>query len=57
MNLSAPTKPVFIVSVVLAILGLLPMLGVALPFIGAYACWVLLAGFVLLALGCVLKGF
>jgi hypothetical protein len=55
MTLSRPTTLVFIISLILAALGLLSALGifniVALP-----AFWLITAGYGLLALGCVTKG-
>ncbi len=56
MKLSAPTQVSFIIAVVLAVAALLGML-VAIPFVSANAFWVLLAGFVVLALGAMLKDF
>jgi len=56
MNLSAPTNVIFLISLVLAILGILPLLGVMLPVVGAYATWLLVGGYVVLAAGCLLKG-
>jgi hypothetical protein len=56
MKLSAPKSWVFWVSVILAALALLGTL-VSIPVVSAYAFWVLLIGFVLLALGNALKGF
>jgi hypothetical protein len=55
MKLSAPKKWVFWVSVILAALAFLGTL-VSIPVVSAYAFWVLLIGFVLLALGNALKG-
>ncbi len=54
--LSAPTKIVFIIALVLAVLSLLPILGVVLPVIGIHSYWLLFAGFVVLVLGNVLNG-
>lgn len=56
MNLSAPTNIVFIISVVIAILGLLAALGV-IPGLAAYGAWIILLGYVILAAGCLLKDF
>ncbi|MCT7374536.1 hypothetical protein [Chelativorans salis] len=56
MSLSAPTKIVFIIAIVLAILSLLPAIGIALGGLGAYQYWLLLVGFVVLAAGNLLKG-
>lgn len=55
MTLNAPKQIVFIIAVVLAVLALLGAL-VALPFISAYAFWILLIGFIVLAGGVVMKG-
>jgi len=56
MKLTAPTQPIFLVSLVLAVIGILPLLGVSLPVIGAYATLCLVAAYVLLALAVILKG-
>ncbi len=54
-RLNAPTQIVFLISLVLAVLGVLAIF-VSIPFVSAYAFWVVVAGYVLLAAGCVLKG-
>jgi hypothetical protein len=56
MELSAPTKVVFIIAVVLAIISLLPVIGIPLGALGVYSYWLLLVGFVVLAAGNLLKG-
>ncbi|HOJ00957.1 MAG TPA: hypothetical protein PLL88_05005 [Anaerolineaceae bacterium] len=56
MKLSAPTKLVFWLATILAVLGIIGNF-VALPVIGGFTFWLLAAGFVLLWLGNVLKGF
>jgi hypothetical protein len=56
MNLSAPTTPVFIISVIIAILGILSGTGV-LAIIPVSAFWLVTIGYVILAAGCLLKGF
>lgn len=56
MKLSAPGKPLFIVSLVLFILALLGVLGVAIPVIGGYTIWLALASWVALAIGCLMTG-
>lgn len=56
MQLSAPTFVVFLIAVVLAVVSLLPAVGVTLGALGAYNYWLLLAGFVVLAAGNLLKG-
>ena len=55
MNLSAPTVIVFLISVVIAILGVLAALGVA-SFIPVPSVWIMAAAYVVLALGNLLKG-
>ncbi|MBN9233793.1 MULTISPECIES: hypothetical protein [Phyllobacteriaceae] len=55
MNLSAPTQIVFIISVVIAIIGLLAALGV-LSFIPLAAVWIMLIAYIVLAVGCLLRG-
>jgi hypothetical protein len=55
-NLSAPTVPVFLASVVLAVLALIGHF-TKIPFVTEYQFWVAIAAYVLLFLGAVLKGF
>jgi len=56
MKLSAPTKMVFLVSLVIAVVALLMLLGiVSINFIGA--AWLALIGYAVLFLGNILKGF
>jgi hypothetical protein len=55
INLSAPTTPIFLISLVLAVLALLGKL-VVLPFITIYGFWLALIAFIVLAGGCLLKG-
>ena len=56
MKLSTPTKVVFWLSTVLAVLGILGQF-IALPLVGGFEFWLVAAGFVLLWLGNTLKGF
>ena len=56
MSLSAPTNLVFVISVVLAILAVIGTF-TQLPFISEHAFWVAIAGYVVLALGNILRGF
>jgi hypothetical protein len=57
MKLSAPKQVTFWVAVVVAVLGLLGGLVTTLPVIGgALGFWLLLLGFVILALGNLLEG-
>jgi len=54
MRLNAPKVVTFWIAVILAVLGLLAQQG-ALSALSAYAFWLVLAGFVLLALSTMLK--
>ncbi len=56
MRLSAPTMIVFLISLVLTVLGVLAALGI-FSVIPLAAIWIVTAGYVVLALGCLLKGF
>jgi len=55
-NLSAPTAPVFLISVVLALFALIGHF-VTIPFVTMYQFWVAIAAYVVLFLGTVLKDF
>ena len=55
MRLSAPTQIVFLISVVVAVVGLLMALGV-LAMIPIASVWVMTLAYVILAAGCLLKG-
>ncbi len=55
MKLNTPKKVTFIVAVVLAALGLLGAL-ITIPVLTDLAVWLVLVGFVLLALGNLLEG-
>lgn len=56
MELSAPTRIVFFIAIVLAVISLLPVIGIPLGALGAYSYWLLLVAFVVLVAGNVLKG-
>lgn len=56
MKLSPPKKTTFWVAVVVAILGVLGAV-VKLPVLSEYSLWVVVLGFVILALGNLLEGF
>ncbi len=57
VKLSAPTTLVFLISLVLAILGVLPLLGITIiPSLGISAAWLLALGYIVLAAGCLFKG-
>lgn len=55
MRLTPPKQTTFWISVILAVLGLLGKL-VTLPVISMYSFWLVLIGFVLLALGSIMTG-
>ena len=55
MNLSAPTKPVFLISLVLAALAVLGIY-MPIPFISGNAFWVAIIAYVVLLAGNVAKG-
>ena len=56
MNLSAPTRIVFLISLFLAVIGLLPLLGIALPSVGISIAWPLAVAYIVLAAGVLFKG-
>ena len=56
MRLSAPKQIVFLISLILAIVAVIGHF-VGIPFVTLYQWWILLAGYVILALGVFLKGF
>ena len=55
MDLSAPKQVIFLIAVVIAILAALAALGI-LSFIPIPSVWIMGIAFVVLALGCMLKG-
>lgn len=55
MALSAPTKVVFLVSLVIFVIGLLSGLGL-IAFIPLASFWILTIAYAVLAVGCLLKG-
>ncbi len=58
MKLSAPTKPVFLISFIIAVITLLSVLNVInVQVISPNEAWFGLGAYVLLMLGNVLKGF
>jgi len=56
MNLSEPKQITFWIAVILAVLGILAQL-VTIPVLSGFAFWLLAIGFIILALGNLLKGF
>ena len=55
MKLSAPSQVFFVISLVLVVLALLGSFAV-LPAIAGYSFWLAVAGWGVLALGCLMKG-
>lgn len=55
MRLSAPTQVVFIISLILAVLALIGHF-VNIPIVTQYQFWLAIAGYVVLAAGCMMKG-
>lgn len=55
MNLSAPTIPLFFVSLIVAVLAIAGT-QTAIPFVSDNAFWVAIASYVVLVLGNLLKG-
>ena len=55
MTLNAPSQMVFIIAVVIAIIAILGVL-IAIPFVTAYAFWILVLAFIVLAGGVLMKG-
>lgn len=55
MKLTAPTNLVFLISLIIAVLGILSGLGV-LSVITVSAFWLVTIGYVVLAAGCLMKG-
>jgi len=55
MNLSAPTQVVFLISLVIAVIGVLAGLAI-IPGLPIAAFWIIAVGYIVLAVGCLLKG-
>jgi hypothetical protein len=55
MRLNAPSKMIFWISLVLAALGVVSTF-VPIPVVSAYAFWVVVVGYIVLAAGTVMKG-
>jgi hypothetical protein len=55
MNLSAPSQAVFWIAVVIVILGIIASFNV-IPGITAWALWIVVLGFIVLAGGCLMRG-
>ncbi|HUN22840.1 MAG TPA: hypothetical protein PK299_06890 [Anaerolineales bacterium] len=57
MQLSAPKQYTFLVAVILALLGIIGYFAPTLPVVGAYHFWLMLVGFIVLAVGNLIDGF
>jgi hypothetical protein len=55
MTLSAPSQMVFIIAVVVAIIAIIGVFA-SIPFISAYAFWIMVLAFVILAGACLMRG-
>ena len=55
MRLSAPTTVVFIISLVVAVVAVLAALG-TVAFVPLASVWIMAIAYVILAVGCLLKG-
>ena len=53
-NLGAPTQVMFLVSLALVLLAILSLFVINIPIISAYAFWVAVAGYAVLAAACIL---
>jgi hypothetical protein len=51
MNLHKPTVVVFLISLVLAVLGLIGAITPSVAFLSRYDVWIVLVGYVVLAVG------
>jgi len=56
MNLNAPSQVVFWIAVVLAVLAIIGYFAPTIPVIGAYAFWVAILAFIVLAGGVLMRG-
>ncbi|MBI4274292.1 MAG: hypothetical protein HY659_06305 [Rhizobiales bacterium] len=54
-KLNAPSQVIFLISLILAIVAVIGVF-VVIPFVTLYAFWIAIVAYVVLALGCVLKG-
>jgi hypothetical protein len=55
LNLSAPTTVIFIISLVIALLGILVSLAI-IPSLPIASFWVMAVAYAVLAIGCLFKG-
>ena len=55
MNLNAPSQVVFIIAVIIAILAVIGYFAPTVPVLGAYAFWIAILAFIVLAGGVLMK--
>lgn len=51
-----PSLLTFLLALILGIVGTLAHLGIEIPVVGGFGFWMVFAAYVLLVLGCVLRG-
>ncbi|MGI9422346.1 MAG: hypothetical protein ACR2PA_04075 [Hyphomicrobiaceae bacterium] len=51
-----PSLLTFLVALIAGVAGTLSHLGVAIPVVGGFGFWLVFAAYILLVLGCVLRG-
>jgi hypothetical protein len=56
MRLNAPTKMVFLISLILAVLAVIGYFVPSVPYLHTYEFWLAIAAYVVLAAACILKG-
>ena len=56
MNLSAPTTVIFIISAIIALIGILTGLAIIPALLPIPAFWLVTIGYLVLAAGCLFKG-
>jgi hypothetical protein len=55
-NLGAPTQVAFLISLALVVLAIIGLFFITIPFVSMYGFWVAVAGYVVLAAACLMKG-
>lgn len=56
MDLNAPSQVVFWIAVIIAVLAIIGFFAPTVPIIGAYAFWIAILAFIVLAGGVLMKG-
>jgi uncharacterized membrane protein YwaF len=55
-HLGAPTQVFFLISLALVVLSIISLFVINIPVISMYGFWVAVAGYAVLAAGCLMKG-